>query len=114
MSANDYQHGGEHYATEYQHWDFVSDLELHYLIGCASKYLTRWRDKNGVEDLRKAHHYLEKAIERGVPGKYPAPADLLRFTSQLPETEGLAVYAMVTGNLYGARAAVAELIVNAP
>ncbi|MGL6008048.1 MAG: DUF3310 domain-containing protein [Culicoidibacterales bacterium] len=27
------------------------------------KYLSRWRDKNGVEDLKKAMHYIEKLIE---------------------------------------------------
>ena len=29
----------------------------------AIKYLTRWRDKGGIEDLRKAKHYIEKLIE---------------------------------------------------
>ena len=27
------------------------------------KYITRWRDKGGVDDLRKARHYLDKLIE---------------------------------------------------
>jgi hypothetical protein len=27
------------------------------------KYVTRWRDKNGVADLKKAIHYLELLIE---------------------------------------------------
>jgi hypothetical protein len=27
------------------------------------KYVTRWRQKGGVEDLRKARHYLDKLIE---------------------------------------------------
>jgi len=33
------------------------------------KYITRWKDKNGVEDLRKAQHYLEMLIEREVREK---------------------------------------------
>lgn len=32
-------------------------------IGCAVKYLFRFKDKNGVEDLRKAIRYIEMAIE---------------------------------------------------
>jgi hypothetical protein len=27
------------------------------------KYVTRWREKNGVADLKKAIHYLELLIE---------------------------------------------------
>ena len=34
-----------------------------FLQGNVIKYLCRYRDKNGVEDLRKARHYLDKLIE---------------------------------------------------
>jgi hypothetical protein len=27
------------------------------------KYLTRWKNKNGVEDLKKARHFIDKLIE---------------------------------------------------
>ena len=27
------------------------------------KYVSRWRSKNGVEDLRKARHYIDLLIE---------------------------------------------------
>lgn len=64
--ANSIQHGGIHYRLEYQHWDWATDVGMHYLIGCATKYITRWRKKNGVEDLNKAIHYLQKAQERRV------------------------------------------------
>ena len=36
---------------------------LGYLEGTAIKYLTRFRKKNGVEDLKKAIHFIEKLIE---------------------------------------------------
>jgi hypothetical protein len=115
MSANEKQEGGGHYARhEYQHWDFVTDLNLPYLIGCASKYLARWDKKNGLEDLRKADHYLEKAIERDTnPAVEPSDENLeklSRFVAQLPELEAAAVYAMVAGRFYAARASVAALI----
>ena len=34
-----------------------------YLEGCIFKYLWRWGDKNGKEDLQKAAIYLAKLIE---------------------------------------------------
>jgi len=62
--ANDRQVGGDHYkGSDYQHWDFANDIKMLYLPGVASKYVARWRKKNGVEDLEKAVHYLDKCIE---------------------------------------------------
>lgn len=66
MEANDYQVGGEHYKSEYQHWDFVCDTDLHYILGCATKYIARWRKKNGIQDLHKASHYISKAEEEEI------------------------------------------------
>ncbi len=34
-----------------------------YLQGNCIKYLSRYRDKNGIEDLLKCQHYLVKLIE---------------------------------------------------
>lgn len=31
--------------------------------GSVLKYMIRYRDKGGVEDLKKARHYLDKLIE---------------------------------------------------
>lgn len=80
MSANTKQVGGDHYAKggEFQHWDLISyNFGAGYLIGCATKYLTRWRDKNGVQDLQKSLHYIEKLQELRLlevvqPPKQPA------------------------------------------
>lgn len=64
MSANDTQVGGVHYREKkIQTWDYISQNEIPYLEGCVIKYVSRWRDKGGVEDLKKAQHYLEKLIE---------------------------------------------------
>lgn len=60
--ANQRQVGGTHYAAAYQHWDFVLDCELGYLEGCATKYVLRWRQKGGFQDLEKAIHYCEKML----------------------------------------------------
>lgn len=68
-TANERQHGGDHYGTsEYQHWDWVTDCKLNYLLGCASKYVYRRKGEDRVLELEKAVHYLDKAAEQGVPG----------------------------------------------
>lgn len=64
MSANEVQHGGDHYKTQaIQVWDYVTSNNIPYLEGNAIKYLSRWRSKGGIEDLLKAKHYVEKIIE---------------------------------------------------
>lgn len=69
MDANEIQHGGSHYkGSEYQHWDWVTDIRLPYLLATATKYAFRWRKKGGLLDLQKLDHYLQKAEERGVQG----------------------------------------------
>ena len=63
-TANETQVGGSHYkALAIQPWDYIAGNGIGYLEGCAIKYLSRWRDKGGVDDLRKAQHYIEKLIE---------------------------------------------------
>ena len=54
------QVGGGHYESDYQHWDLISYHGVGYLEGCATKYIVRWRKKDGVEDLKKALHYTKK------------------------------------------------------
>lgn len=63
--ANDVQHGGTHYKQfkGFEPWDVITEWKLGYLEGTALKYIARWRYKNGVEDLKKAMHFLQKAIE---------------------------------------------------
>lgn len=44
--------------------DFLTYEEaVGYLRGNMTKYLHRWRDKGGIEDLRKADWYLHKLLE---------------------------------------------------
>lgn len=65
VKANDVQHGGTHYKKygNLQPWDVIVAWNLDYLAGTALKYIARWEDKGGIEDLRKAIHFLEKKIE---------------------------------------------------
>jgi hypothetical protein len=61
--ANDYMVGGNHYRTPIQHWDFVVANGLDHFQAAITKYVVRWRHKGGVEDLKKAQHYLAKYLE---------------------------------------------------
>ena len=62
--ANSRQIGGSHYKQfTYETWDVILDWGLGYLDGNAVKYLSRWRHKGGIEDLKKARHYIDKLIE---------------------------------------------------
>ena len=62
--ANEQQVGGAHYAVKtIQPWDFILANNIGYMEGNIIKYLSRWKDKGGVEDLKKAQHYLQKLIE---------------------------------------------------
>ena len=62
--ANDRQVGGTHYQdAEFQHWDFVQMHKMPYMEAQIFKYVLRWRQKDGLADLEKAQHFLEKLIE---------------------------------------------------
>jgi hypothetical protein len=63
LSANEKQVGGVHYQKSIQPWDYIIANKLGYLEGNIVKYVSRWKDKGGVQDLKKAQHYLQKLIE---------------------------------------------------
>jgi hypothetical protein len=44
--------------------DFILDQDMDYLEGNIVKYVSRYKYKNGIEDLRKAKWYLETLIEQ--------------------------------------------------
>ena len=57
------QVGGDHYKdNKIQVWDAIHDWGLGYFSGNVIKYVARHQKKNGVEDLKKARHYLDKLI----------------------------------------------------
>lgn len=73
MDSNSKQVGGDHYKHDVQPWDVIVVWEdqglIGYLEGTAIKYIARHRRKNRAEDLKKAIHFLEKAIEVYYPQK---------------------------------------------
>lgn len=63
-TANEIQIGGDHYREKtIQPWDFIAANQLGYFEGNIVKYVSRWKDKGGINDLKKARHYLDKLIE---------------------------------------------------
>ena len=69
MSVNSIQIGGTHYKEmDIQPWDAMKawmpkEAFEGYLRGAAIKYLARYDRKGGIEDVRKARHYLDALIE---------------------------------------------------
>jgi len=58
------QVGGNHYKDmPIQPVEYIHKNSIGYFEGCVIKYVSRWRKKNGVEDLRKARHFLDLLIE---------------------------------------------------
>lgn len=44
--------------------DFIIEYGMNFLEGNIIKYVTRYKDKNGIEDLKKAKWYLDKLIKQ--------------------------------------------------
>ena len=60
MKASDNQIGGEHYKNmAIQPSEYIYRNNLNWLQGNVIKYVTRFKQKNGVQDIDKAIHYLE-------------------------------------------------------
>jgi len=58
------QVGGTHYAKQkIQPVEFIHANNLGFCEGNCIKYLCRWQDKGGLQDLDKAKHYIEMLIE---------------------------------------------------
>jgi hypothetical protein len=66
--ALDTQVGGSHYQDmAIQPIEFIQANRLFFCEGNVVKYVVRWRTKNGLEDLKKARHYLDLLIEENTP-----------------------------------------------
>jgi hypothetical protein len=64
VSALDKQESGNHYKDKgIQPIIYIHANNLGFCEGNVVKYVTRWKDKGGEADLRKAIHYLELLIE---------------------------------------------------
>lgn len=58
------QVGGSHYKDKaIQPIEYIHANKIGFCEGNVVKYITRWKEKNGVADLEKAKHYIELLIE---------------------------------------------------
>ena len=65
MSALDEQIGGNHYKfMMIQLTEYILSNNLGWCEANVVKYISRWRAKGGVDDLRKVVHYTQILIER--------------------------------------------------
>ena len=53
----------KHYTTGIEMWEYAYSQKLDFFEGNIIKYVTRWKHKNGLEDLKKAKQYLDKLIK---------------------------------------------------
>lgn len=67
MDAMDRQVGGDHYKKlAIQPLEYCLKNNLGICEHAVIKYVSRWRAKNGVDDLRKAQHYIEILIQEAL------------------------------------------------
>lgn len=55
-------HHPKHYTQGIECWDYIVSHEMGYLEGNVIKYITRYKDKDGLNDLLKAQAYLDRLI----------------------------------------------------
>jgi hypothetical protein len=66
VNVDTHQEDGSHYKKcppEFQHWNLVVIHGWDYFQAQTIKYIMRYRDKGGSNDLRKARHFIDKMIE---------------------------------------------------
>jgi hypothetical protein len=64
MKAIDKQEGGSHYKSfVIQPVEFIHKNNIPFIEGNIIKYVLRHKSKNGIEDLKKAKHYIDLLIE---------------------------------------------------
>jgi hypothetical protein len=68
VSALDKQVSGNHYKNKgIQPIIYIHANDIGFCAGNVVKYVTRYKDKNGAADIRKAIHYLELLLELEYP-----------------------------------------------
>lgn len=72
VSPLDRQVGGNHYKDKaIQPVEYIHANGLGFIEGSIVKYITRWRDKNGLEDLQKIKHYVDLLIDLETRNEQP-------------------------------------------
>ena len=99
MKATDRQVGGSHYQkNKIQPIEYIYSNGLDFISGCIIKYATRWRFKNGIQDLEKIKHYCDLLIELEYGDKEIEKGDIFRCTNHVVMSNGEVAY--IKGRTY--------------
>ena len=64
MSALKEQVAGTHYKSmAIQPFEYIHANGIGFAEGSVIKYVSRWQSKGGIDDLRKARHFIDLLIE---------------------------------------------------
>jgi len=76
LPPDEKQVGGDHYKTKgIQPIEYIKANELDFFQGNVVKYVTRYKEKNGAEDIKKAIHYCEMILGHIEAEKEKAPIE---------------------------------------
>ncbi|MGN1273805.1 MAG: hypothetical protein ACI4UF_04390 [Thermoguttaceae bacterium] len=101
------QVGGDHYKRlKIQPAELFDKFPLPTMAAMAIMYVSRWRNKNGLEDLRKAVHCLQIA-DCQATARWELLCD---FYQQFPEAEQEIIWEIADGNYCTARGLIEDLI----
>jgi hypothetical protein len=102
-AANERQVAGDHYRAGLQHWDLMAHNHVGYFEAQITKYITRWKKKNGVQDVEKSIHYHEKLTELLQDGVLSLPIpreekflDAFKVTNALGDIEYTIFHLLLT------------------
>lgn len=75
MKSTDYQVAGSHYQKlKIQPIEYILANKMPFCEGAIIKYISRWKDKGGVEDLRKIKQFCDFLIEEEEQNQAPLTA----------------------------------------
>lgn len=58
------QIAGDHYKKlKIQPVEYIHTNQIPFIEGSVIKYVSRWKSKGGIEDLKKARHFIDLLIE---------------------------------------------------
>ena len=101
-----YYHQGDYDVIQ-----FCNDNDIDFVTGNIIKYITRYKYKNGIEDLRKAQEYLKRLKSKWVECKISL-ADLIHFNTEngLDYTQGKIIELVISKKYILAKNVLNDLI----
>lgn len=88
MNSTKQQIGGTHYKDlAIQPVEYIHKNSLGFCEGNVVKYVTRWKQKGGIEDLKKARHFLDLLIDMETDDTLQAVENLRQEHDSSAETD---------------------------